>query len=92
MDLIKVMERFPDQESCIAHLEKMHWKVNRNVRTVKAPMWVGAQKRKKGVSGVGIATIAMLLFFRKTAAHHGIANGDGTFFTHLCAHRTVPPR
>ena len=26
MDLIKVMERFPDQESCIAHLEKMRWK------------------------------------------------------------------
>ena len=26
MDLIKVMERFPDQESCIAHLEKMCWK------------------------------------------------------------------
>ena len=22
MDLIKVMERFPDQEACIAHLEK----------------------------------------------------------------------
>ncbi|MDE0483523.1 MAG: IS1595 family transposase [Candidatus Poribacteria bacterium] len=26
MDLIKVMERFPDQESCIAHLEKIRWK------------------------------------------------------------------
>ena len=26
MDLIKVMERFPDQESCITHLEKMRWK------------------------------------------------------------------
>ena len=26
MDLIKVMERFPDQEACIAHLEKIRWK------------------------------------------------------------------
>ena len=26
MDLIKVMERFPDQESCIAYLEKIRWK------------------------------------------------------------------
>ncbi len=26
MDLIKVMERFPDQESCIAHLEKIRWR------------------------------------------------------------------
>ena len=25
MDLLKVMERFPDQESCIAHLEKVRW-------------------------------------------------------------------
>ena len=67
MDLIKVMERFPDQESCIAHLEKMRWKGKpkcphcESTHTVKAPMWVGAQKRKKGVLVVGIATIAMLL-------------------------------
>ena len=26
MDLLKVMERFPDQESCITHLEKIRWK------------------------------------------------------------------
>lgn len=26
MDLLKVMKRFPDQESCIAHLEKIRWK------------------------------------------------------------------
>ena len=26
MDLIKVMERFPDQEACPAHLEKIRWK------------------------------------------------------------------
>ena len=26
MDLLKVMEQFPDQESCIAHLEKIRWK------------------------------------------------------------------
>ena len=25
MNLIKVMERFPDQESCIAHLEQARW-------------------------------------------------------------------
>lgn len=25
MDLIEVMERFPDQESCIAHIEKVRW-------------------------------------------------------------------
>ena len=25
MDLIKVMERFPDQEACIEHLEKIRW-------------------------------------------------------------------
>ena len=26
MDLLKVMERFPDQESCISHLEKIRWR------------------------------------------------------------------
>ncbi len=26
MDLLKVMERFPDQESCIEHLESIRWK------------------------------------------------------------------
>ena len=26
MDLLKVVERFPDQEACIAHLEKIRWK------------------------------------------------------------------
>ena len=26
MDLVKVMERFPDQAACIAHLEKIRWK------------------------------------------------------------------
>lgn len=26
MDLLKVMERFPDQESCIEHLENIRWK------------------------------------------------------------------
>ena len=26
MDLLKVMKRFPDQESCIEHLEKIRWK------------------------------------------------------------------
>ena len=26
MDLLKVMERFPDQEACITHLEKIRWK------------------------------------------------------------------
>ncbi len=26
MDLLKVMERFPDQESCIEHLERIRWK------------------------------------------------------------------
>jgi transposase-like protein len=26
MDLLKVMEQFPDQESCITHLEKIRWK------------------------------------------------------------------
>jgi hypothetical protein len=25
MNLIKVMERFPDQKACIAHLEKIRW-------------------------------------------------------------------
>ena len=25
MDLLEVMERFPDQESCITHLEKIRW-------------------------------------------------------------------
>ena len=26
MDLLKVMERFPDQKACITHLEKGRWK------------------------------------------------------------------
>ena len=26
MDLLKVMERFPDQEACITHLEKNRWR------------------------------------------------------------------
>ncbi len=26
MDLIQVMEMFPDQEACIAHLERLRWK------------------------------------------------------------------
>ena len=25
MNLIEVMERFPDQESCIEHLERIRW-------------------------------------------------------------------
>ena len=25
MDVLKVMERFPDQESCIEHLERIRW-------------------------------------------------------------------
>ena len=25
MNLIKVMEKFPDQESCIEHLERIRW-------------------------------------------------------------------
>ncbi len=26
MNLIEVMERFPDQESCIDHLERIRWR------------------------------------------------------------------
>ena len=26
MNLIEVMERFPDQESCIEHLERVRWR------------------------------------------------------------------
>lgn len=26
MNLIEVMERFPDQESCIEHLERIRWR------------------------------------------------------------------
>ena len=26
MNLIEVMERFPDQETCITFLEQVHWK------------------------------------------------------------------
>ena len=28
MNLIEVMERFPDQESCIEHLERIRWRSN----------------------------------------------------------------
>ena len=36
MNLIEVMERFPDQETCIKHLEKLDGKIILNVLTAKA--------------------------------------------------------
>ena len=34
MDLLSVIERFPDQESCIEHLERIRWRGEQSVHIV----------------------------------------------------------
>ena len=63
MNLIDVMQRFPDQASCIAFLEHVRWKGTRNARTVKARnSRLAHMKLKLDVSDAGIAKSVRLLF------------------------------
>ena len=55
------MERFPDQESCIAHLEKMCWKGKPKCPHCESTHVGRRTETEEGVLVVGIATIAMLL-------------------------------
>ncbi len=61
MDLIQVMEMFPDQEACIAHLERLRWKGSPqcNVHIVSLHLSKDVTKTLWGVLDAGIATIAI---------------------------------
>ena len=55
MNLIEVMEKFPDQASCIAHLEKIRWKGNLIVHIVNVLMSINEiMKLKQDVLDDGI--------------------------------------
>lgn len=60
MDLIQVMEMFPDQEACIAHLDHLRWKgSSHNVYIVSLHLSTSVTKTLRGVLDAGIATIAI---------------------------------
>jgi hypothetical protein len=46
MNLMTVFKKFPDQESCIAHLEKARWGTILSVYTVKAMMLLASVKTR----------------------------------------------
>ena len=48
MNLIEVMERFPDQESCIQHLERVRWR-----GTPVCPNCGSIEVKRKKEGGVG---------------------------------------
>lgn len=51
MDLLTVMKQFPDQEACIAHLEKVRWGDNPNCPHCESVNI--ARKKENGVGRVG---------------------------------------
>ena len=44
MNLIEVMERFPDQESCIDHLERIRWRGTPICPKCESKMWYVKRK------------------------------------------------
>ncbi|RKU06956.1 hypothetical protein C6501_18000 [Candidatus Poribacteria bacterium] len=51
MNIVEVMQRFPDQEACIAHLEKVRWGNKSSCPHCESPKVV--RKSEKGVNRVG---------------------------------------
>lgn len=61
MDLMAVMKRFPTQEACIAHLEKMRWGDEPKCPYCESKS-VALKARKKTIRlGVGIVIYASLV-------------------------------
>ena len=76
MNLIEVMERFPDQESCIEHLERIRWRgmpicPHCECKKVK-------RKKESGVGRVGRWHCKGCGASFKVTAQHGVSRHENT--------------